>query len=98
MTKTVNHSDSLLKNILANNFVFFQILMSSCVDFITAFVIQRFELRVLSCEVQVSPTMIESIDDAQVVAFETHYRGLTRVLDGFHLIEHNMVSFLVRLV
>ena len=79
MTKTVNHSDSLLKNILANNFVFFQILMSSCVDFITAFVIQRFELRVLSYEVQV-------------------YRGLTRVLDGFHLIEHNMVSFLVCLV
>ena len=64
----------------------------SWVEFITAFAIDRFELRILGYEVHVSPTLIEALDESLAVAFESHYKGLTRILDGFHLVEHDKVS------
>ena len=64
----------------------------ACVEFITAFVIRRFEMRILGYELHLSPTMIETIDESLALAFESHYHGLVQVLEGFHLIDTEKVS------
>ena len=66
----------------------------SCVDFITAFVINRLELRVLGYGITISPTQIALLDDELMPAFEVHYDQLLRVLDGFHLVGHDKVFVL----
>ena len=63
----------------------------SGVEFITAFVLGRFELRILGYEVTVSPTALLSLDDELCSAFETHHVRLRRVLDGFHLLDSDKV-------
>ena len=63
----------------------------SGVEFITAFVLDRFEIRILGYEVTVSPTILLNLDEELCLAFETHHDRLRRILDGFHVIETEKV-------
>lgn len=62
------------------------------VEFITAFVLDRFEIRILGYEVTVSPTVLLNLDEELCLAFETHHARLRRILDGFHVLESDKVS------
>ena len=64
----------------------------SGVDFITAFVLGRFELRILGYEVSVSPTTLLSLDEELCLALETHHDRLRRILEGFHALDSDKVS------
>ena len=57
------------------------------VEFITAFTINSFELRILGYGLFLSPTQLGLLDEKLSVAFEVHYERLVRILDGFHVID-----------
>ena len=62
------------------------------VEFITAFVLDHFEIRILGYEVTVSPTVLLNLDEELCLAFETHHGRLRRIIDGFHVLESDKVS------
>ena len=63
----------------------------SGVEFITAFVLGRFELRILGYEVTVSPTTLLSLDEELCLLFEAHHERFRRIIDGFHTLESDKV-------
>ena len=67
----------------------------SCVEFVTAFKIDRFELRILGYELVMSPTQVGYLDESLVPAFEAHYVELVRVLDGFHVVQSSKVIIIL---
>lgn len=71
--------------------------MMSGVEFITAFVMDRFEIRILGYELFVSPSTLASVDEELCVAFEAHHDRLRRINDGFHVLSSNKVSLLLYL-
>ena len=77
---------------------YFRLSTMSWVEFITAFKIESFELRVLGYELFLSPTQLELLDERLSIAFETHYDRLVRVLDGFHVIHLDKVGTKLRLI
>ena len=61
-------------------------------DLLTAYEIGSFMLRVLGFELHVSPTLLDQIDGRLMIAFDSHHDRLIRVLDGFHVLDHEKVS------
>ena len=66
----------------------------SGVEFITAFAIGKFELRILGYEVFVSPTQLLALDEEICVAFELHHSRLRSIIDGFHLLDNDKVKII----
>lgn len=63
----------------------------SSLDFVTAFRLARFEIRVLGLGVKMSPTSLLSLDQDLCLSFETYYRGLVNVIEGFHFLDSDQV-------
>lgn len=65
---------------------------STGLDFLTAFRLSRFEIRVLGYEVTVSPTLLAELDVHLCSYFEMYHADLRRVPDGFHFLDSCEVS------
>ena len=61
-------------------------------EFMTAFRLKKFEIRILGCEVHLSPSSMASLDDKLCPCFELHHAELQQVLDGFHFLDSCEVS------
>ena len=68
----------------------------SGVEFITAFKLGRFELRLVGYEVIVSPSSLLELDEELCTVFELHHEHFRRILDGFHLLPNDKVC--IRLI
>ena len=67
----------------------------SGVEFLTAFKLGRFELRLVGYEVTVSPSTLLGLDEELCTLFELHHERFRRILDGFHLLPNDKVFFIL---
>ena len=61
-------------------------------DFVTAFVLNSFELRVLALDPGLSPSSLLDLDSRLQTCMELHCPSWMRVNDGFHILARDKVS------
>ena len=83
---------SLTSPELVSFLVFIFLDWMSSLEFLTAFRISKFEIRILGYEVSASPTLLSSLDEKLCPCFEIHHGELRQVHDGFHFLESAEVS------
>ena len=60
-------------------------------DFITAFCLGCFQIRMLGLGLHISPTLVDIIDQSLSSLLELHHHQLMKIADGFHLVSGDKV-------